>query len=72
MGGYKSKNALYVVVKNREKRVTGGGRQEIDVRQLERYGVSKVWEWRLFFRYLLYFFYMCKGGAWRARTCSLA
>jgi hypothetical protein len=27
MGGYKSKNALYVVVKNREKRVTGGRRQ---------------------------------------------
>jgi len=24
-----------MVVKNREKRVTGGGRQEIDVRQLE-------------------------------------
>ena len=33
---YKSKNALYVVVKNREKRVTGGaGGREIDVRQLE-------------------------------------
>ena len=28
---------LYMVVKNREKRVTGGGRRVIDVRQLERY-----------------------------------
>ena len=31
---------LYVVVKNREKRVTGGGRV-IDVRQLERNGWRK-------------------------------
>ena len=53
-GAISQRTRLYVVVKNREKRVTGGGgreidvrqleggrRREIDVRQLERYGWRK-------------------------------
>ena len=56
MWGYKSKNALYVVVKNREKRVTGGRRQGDRCEatggrkgdRCEATGalwVAKVWEW---------------------------
>ena len=57
-GAISQRTRLYVVVKNREKRVTGGGGREIDVRQLEGGGrqgdrceatgalwVAKVWEW---------------------------
>ena len=57
-GAISQRARLYVVVKNREKRVTGGGGREIDVRQLEGGGrqgdrceatgalwVAKVWEW---------------------------
>jgi hypothetical protein len=35
---------LYIVVKNREKRVAGGGRQEIDVKAIGALWVTKVWE----------------------------
>ena len=45
MGGYKSKNALYVVVKNREKRVTGGRRQGDRCEATGALWVAKVWEW---------------------------
>ena len=38
--------------------MTGG--REIDVRATGVLWVTKVWEWRLFFRYLLYFFCTAK------------
>ena len=59
-----------MVVKNKEKRAAGDGWREIDVRATGALWVTKAWEWRLFFRYLLYFFYMCKGGARRTQSRS--
>ena len=52
-GAISQRTRLYVVVKNREKRVTGGGERVIDVRQLEGGGGREIDVRQL------------EGGGWR-------